>query len=89
MTTEACKNCRSCVVAIEGEKPHERPSETTGYCYRYPPTVVAPNQSSYPVVKLDWWCGEFVDVRVVVQNVFCDETSPEATKAAIPKRKSR
>lgn len=52
---KSCRTCRSCERTEEFnvEKSKMVMSETTGFCYRYPPQMVTPNQSAYPPVKLD------------------------------------
>lgn len=43
--------------------------DNDGYCYRYPPKLVAINkelQSEYPLVdRNEDWCGEFKEKQVV------------------------
>jgi hypothetical protein len=59
---KSCRTCRSCHRTEEFSQAEGKmvTSETTGMCRRYPPQMVAPNQSSYPPVKLDGWaCDEW------------------------------
>ena len=52
---KSCRTCRSCERFEEFDKSVAKlvQSEVTGFCYRYPPAVIAANQSAYPPVKLD------------------------------------
>lgn len=59
---KSCRTCRSCrrieeFNQIEGKVAL---NDVTGVCVRYPPQIVAANQSAYPPVKLDGWpCDEW------------------------------
>lgn len=46
VTKPACETCRW----LRIDPPH---------CVRFPPTVGAGDTSSFPLVRLDWSCGEY------------------------------
>lgn len=61
-TIKSCRTCRSCRSVEDFDRAQAKMivSKVTGLCHRFPPQMVAPNQSAFPFVKLDEWsCDEW------------------------------
>lgn len=57
-----CKNCRHfCpyIYEYDHDAPYDQLSSDYGECRRFPPKVMPPEDSGFPVVEDDMWCGEF------------------------------
>ena len=57
-----CKNCRHyCAYVYEFDHIENSDSLVSDYgeCRRFPPKLVAAEESGFPVVEENLWCGEF------------------------------
>ena len=60
--TKCCKNCRNfCpyIYEFDTNEPDNRLVSDYGECRRFPPKPVPSEESGFPVVHEDCWCGEF------------------------------
>jgi hypothetical protein len=58
-SNEDCSTCRWWInVPIAG---HPLPNSNFGFCRRWPPSAgpAESNEFSYPIVRQDFWCGEY------------------------------
>lgn len=58
MNNRVCKNCKHFCPFIYDFDDGGIPTDY-GECRRFPPKRVPAEESGYPVVEQDMWCGEF------------------------------
>lgn len=60
MAIEQCSNCKfyECNETNDYEILGVNYQKTYGICRRYPPKRIDSNNSGFPLVEEEWWCGE-------------------------------